>query len=367
MTNIRYSHSSLSMFRECEQKFKYAYIDNIESNTDKWASNRDFGSSVHEGIAELLRRLYEYPHISLEEQVAIVSNMAIVHAEQYIYREPEWANEPHTEEYYAQMVYARDIIPELCRTFVPMLELGTRYTVAGAYEFGLTTDTTIPLVEYKFETYDVSKTGEQRLISGIIDAVLIDNQTDTYFLYDWKVRNRLLPLQQVVMDMQLPLYATVLNGFAHDKHTGVSVDVVRMCQILSSPPKPAKLTKKDMPSIQACASYWEYWWETIPYSIRKRLDADEWYDTMVNGGKLRDKSDWVAYEDIPVTNAVSQEVSRMVENTLDRIETAQMMDYFLPVWGSYNCAMCQYSKLCLARRDGDDVNEVIREHYHTKS
>jgi len=364
-TPVRYSHSSLSTFRECEQKFEYAYIHRLESNTDKWAVSRDLGSSIHAGIAKLLEQLYDNPDIPLQEQIDIVSRESILEADTYVYKEPEWGTDD-LDEYHHTMAIARDTIPELANTIIPQLELGSRYTVAGAYEFGLTTDLNTPLVEYEFVTYDVTPDGRERRIEGIIDAVLVDNTTGDYILYDWKVRGKLLPLQHVVMDMQLPLYATILNGFAFDKGLSATIDVVRMYQMLSSPPKPAKLTQKNVPSIQASASYWEFWWESIPYPIRNKLDPSTWYDKMVTGGKLRDKSDWIAYEDIPVTGSTSIEVSLMVENTINRIERAIADKYFLPVWGSYNCQTCQYAKLCMARRDGDWVDDVVAEHYHKK-
>lgn len=388
LEQVRFSHSSLASYRHCEKQFYYSYVRGLESNSDKWKSVKDLGTAMHEGIAHLLITLAYEPNLTVDQQISEAWTVALTAHDKLVETERvNWAGE-RDDDYLAQMAHNREVIPQLMKLYIPMMELGTRYRPAMANELfpcpscGGTgevlqlvhfdddpiqpcpdcEETNIPLVEFEFETKDITVDGRTRILQGIVDAVLYDKETGTYILYDWKIRGRLLPDTTVNQDMQLALYATVLNIMAREAGSNAYISTTRMYQMLKTPPKPATLTQKNLPSKSACASYFDFWWDSIPEPLRQKLNRMEWVEIMAD--KLRQREDWVMAVDMPILDSTMEEVSELVEGTLNRIERSALNHDWLPSWGAHSCEFCQFKLLCQTRRNGGDIEMTINEAYH---
>lgn len=362
---IRFSHSSLSTFRHCPQSFKYSYIDKLESLTDKWGSVKDLGTVIHAGISATIEAVAKDVYISVAEQVSIAVWAAIKEHESILVEDRKNYYGERDDDYYVKMRMNRERIPELLKMYIPMLELGTRYIPAWASDFfsgvDSESDDDYVLTEFDFVIEDVTD-GVTTEVEGIIDAVLFDTKSSSYVLFDWKVRGRLLATAQAQMDSQLPLYATVLNEIA-DK---ASVDTAVMFQMLNTPAKPAKLNKDGKPSIAAQASYWDFWWNSIPEPLREKLKQDEWYKVMVEGNKLRDRESWVEAVEYAIIPPLMQEIAENTELTIKKIHEAVETDTWLRQYSAHGCEFCQFKNLCLQARTGGDEQFAVDTLYRVK-
>jgi hypothetical protein len=304
--------------------------------------------------------------MSVEQQIAQATTSALVEHDKLVDAEKKNYHGERDDDYYAEMAFNRDIIPQLVRLNIPMMELGSRYRVAMKSEFyNLDGEDDTPLVEHEFETTDAAEDGRERKITGVVDAVLYDKQTETYILYDWKVRGRLLDPVAVMQDIQLALYATVLNSDAYRNDKDSYISLTRMYQMLKTPPKPAKLKKDGTPSVAKQASYFEFWWNSLPTPFRSKESRSKWEETMSD--KLRQQEDWVLAVDNPVTWHTMEEVSDVVEGTLNRIESSIHHMDFLATWGAHSCEFCQFKKLCQARRTTGNIEDTVNELYTVKA
>ena len=173
-----YSHSRLSCFEQCPQKFKYQYIDKLE--TEQVETVEAFlGVRVHESLEKLYTDLQHQRMLTLEELLEYLrSEWRANWSEDIIIVKTEY-----NEENYRRM--AEKYLSDYYRRYAPF-----------------TRDKTIALED--LITIDLDGTGEYRL-QGYIDR-LAEAGEGSYEIHDYKTNSR-LPLQAYLQkDRQLALY-----------------------------------------------------------------------------------------------------------------------------------------------------------------
>lgn len=186
-----YSHSRLSCYEQCPQKFKFQYIDKIETEEEETVE-AFLGIRVHEALEKLYRDLQYQKKDTLEELL--------------VWLREQW-----------KMNWSDDIIivnteysPE---NYLKMAEkyLSDYYTRHHPFNQGRT----VALEEMIRITLD--EAGEYKL-QGYIDR-LTETQDGSYEIHDYKTNSRLPLADYISTDRQLALYMIgVKNQYPDVKH-----------------------------------------------------------------------------------------------------------------------------------------------------
>lgn len=186
-----YSHSRLSCFEQCPQKFKYQYIDKLEPVSQETVE-AFLGVRVHEALEKLYTDLQHQKLLSLEELLAFLrSEWTANWTDDIIIVKSEYS-----QENYRRM--AEKYLTDYYKRYAPF-----------------TRDKTIALED--LITIDLDGTGEYRL-QGYIDR-LAEAGNGSYEIHDYKTNSR-LPLQAYLQkDRQLALYMIgVKDHYPDAKH-----------------------------------------------------------------------------------------------------------------------------------------------------
>lgn len=383
-SNLRLSHTSLSDYRYCPTKFLYRHVGGLVPKEDKWEVVKDFGSAIHYGIEQVLHYIAEldFPRVNWATSIAnqdtliaiardAVQSWVIANTDPERTIVDELGNTVRHTEYYNGMEQIYNEAPHLIEFLLPHLQLGTRYFPAMMSDFFEPINPTEdipkyylgmydePIIEFNFEIVDDAG----HTIVGIIDAILYDRETDSFVLFDWKVRSRMLDEVEASMDSQLMLYASIFNQLMD---LPKPLSSVCMMQMRNSLPKPAKMNKPSakgwLPSISPQTSTWGVWWNSIPSEARAHMDEFEWQKKMLGEGRLKTVDHWFVPVVMPVTPTSMQEVDLNTELTLQQIDQSLETSRWLKLWSAHTCGFCAYKDLCKADRfHGEEGAKALAE------
>ena len=173
-----YSHSRLSCYEQCPQKFKLQYIDKVETEAEE-SVEMFLGSRVHETLEKLYRDLLHQKENTLEELLVFLGN--------------EWKTNWSSDIIIVNDEYG----PE------NYLKMGRKY-ISDYYKryHPFTQGKTVALEELIRITLDVE--GNYKL-QGYIDR-LTEKKDGFYEIHDYKTNSRLPLPEYLLSDRQLALY-----------------------------------------------------------------------------------------------------------------------------------------------------------------
>ena len=186
-----YSHSKLSTFEQCPQKYKFRYIDKIK--VLKKSIEAFLGSIVHETL--------EWIHNEVKsERIPNIDEAVIFYSKSW-------------EQKYNQDIYI--VKKEL--TIKDYFNTGIRF-ILGYYTrncpFNENTLETEKRIEVNLDDLKKNK------IVGIIDRLVYNKEKEEYEIHDYKTGNTLPAQEKIESDRQLALYSIAIkNEFGKDKKT----------------------------------------------------------------------------------------------------------------------------------------------------
>lgn len=339
------SWSEMKTYLHCPRKHELAYMENLELAVSVGNKNRYWGTVFHAGVAEFLR--------TGDTHKAIVNARAELIAMTVL-------NKTYTKDgqriiddaYYAMIEEIHHHIPELLLFYLPRLGIGTQYRVAVDTDiWGDGTAEGTPIIEYSFD---------HNGIKGIVDALLIDLETGEQVLADWKLRASFPFDEYAALDGQLPLYAAVLNEM------GACITTICMWQMRRQTPKPARLLMSGLPSTAVQDTTWEYWLETLPPDLRRKLDLEDWADALKD--KLKSEDEYVRRIYSTVSATSSMLALANAHSAIELIRQAEenhVLGATSPaILDVYGCKFCDFVKLCsTVLKYGGDAKQLISENY----
>jgi putative RecB family exonuclease len=176
---VIYSHSRLSTFEQCPQKFKLHYIDKIETEV-KESVEAFMGVRIHETLEKLYSDLRYQKKNTLEELIGFLDD--------------EWEKNWNDAIVIVKRQYNSDNYLNMARKFVT--DYYNRYDPFDQTK-------TISIEERILINLDDS--GEYKL-QGYIDR-LTEVKDDYYEIHDYKTNSRLPLLEYIDNDRQLALYS----------------------------------------------------------------------------------------------------------------------------------------------------------------
>lgn len=347
---MKFSWSSMQKFIGCPRSFEWSKVYRLRRKGIDDGDARMLGSLVHAGFEKALDfSFHQTGDYQVSEMVAAGRYGVIAY-----YNENLKKDMP--EDYYAYMAMARELALDIVAYQIPQLGIGEKYRVASYHDvFGANGSKNslgvwdkdmaqIPMLEWDF-SYDWG----DHTITGIIDAVLQDLDSGELILVDFKCRRNLIDDGDVIMDGQLPFYATLLS-----QQSIVPIRSTIQWQVAARVPKPAKINKDGTPSVAAIASTPAAW----AASLRALgIDPEKWLPQME--GKLHSDADFSSKVYRPVTETVRREMLHNLDNTITMIELASQTDSYPAAFNAYTCAFCDFKKLCLGRLGGASVEQII--------
>lgn len=186
-----YSHSRLSCYEQCPQKFKLQYIDKVETEVEE-SVEAFLGSRVHEALEKLYSDLQHQKIDSLEELL--------------VFLREEWKKNWSDEIVIVNNEYSQDNYLKMAEKYVT--DYYNRYKPFNK-------EKTIALEERIL--IDLDDVGEYRL-QGYIDR-LTETKDGYYEIHDYKTNSRLPFADYIKSDRQLALYMIgVKNNYPDVKH-----------------------------------------------------------------------------------------------------------------------------------------------------
>lgn len=186
-----YSHSRLSCYEQCPQKFKLQYIDKVETEVEE-SVEAFLGSRVHDTLEKLYRDLQHQKMNSLEELLVFLRD--------------EWKKNWSDEIVIVNNEYNQENYLKMAKKYI------TDYY--GRYK-PFDKEKTVALEERILINLDES--GEYKL-QGYIDR-LTEAKDGFYEIHDYKTNSRLPLADYIRTDRQLALYMIgVKNNYPDVKH-----------------------------------------------------------------------------------------------------------------------------------------------------
>ncbi len=184
----QYSHSRISTFEQCKLKFKYQYIDRVETEVEN-TIEAFLGSMVHETLEKLYKDLKFQKLNTLPELLAF-------------YKE-------HWDKHYTSgiLVVREGYTPENYKA------MGEKY-LTDYYGRFAPFDQEITIL---LEGYIEIQAGSY-VLRGYIDRLSCDKKGN-YFIHDYKTGNHLPTQEDVDLDRQLALYAIAVRQNYKDCRT----------------------------------------------------------------------------------------------------------------------------------------------------
>ena len=186
-----FSHSRISTFEQCPQKFKFQYIDKAE--TDEAEGVEAFlGSRVHESMEKLYMDIKFQKIVSLQELIKFYNE--------------QWKKNWHDAVQIVRKEYSERNYKKMGEKFIS--DYYKRYQPFDSDRtIGLEQRITVEVGEYK--------------IQGFIDRLAFSK--DRYEIHDYKTSNSLPEQSKLDMDRQLALYALAVKQMFKDAG---SIDLV---------------------------------------------------------------------------------------------------------------------------------------------
>jgi len=218
-----YSHSRLSCYEQCPQKFKLQYIDKVETEVEE-SVEAFLGSRVHETLEKLYRDLQHQKMNSLEELL--------------VFLQAEWkknwsdkiviANNEYNQENYLKM--AEKYVTDYYNRYKPFDK-----------------EKTVALEERIL--IDLDDAGTYKL-QGYIDR-LTETKDGYYEIHDYKTNSRLPLADYIKSDRQLALYMMgVKNNYPDVKHVRLIWHFLKFDKEIDSSRTDKELEKLKLDTIQ---------------------------------------------------------------------------------------------------------------------
>ncbi len=186
----QYSHSKISTFEQCPQKFKFRYIDKIKPKVEK-SIEAHLGSCVHEALEWIYRSVKENKVPTLDEVVIFYSEKwkALFKPDFLIVK----------KEFSAQDYFNK----------------GIEFLINYYVEHQPFDDNTIE-VEKKIEIF--LGENDEYIVRGFIDRLVYNLETGEYEIHDYKTANFLPTRETMEKDKQLALYSIAVKEiYGEDK------------------------------------------------------------------------------------------------------------------------------------------------------
>lgn len=353
---MTYSHTRLQTAMKCGQLYRWRYQQRIKERPSVGSRPMILGSAVHAAFEEALRAKTERPTLKLEGLIAL----AVMHAREYIkgetqpnVRKYENGVQVYDSDYYEMMRLLGDEAAELIVHYLPTVpdswRIATkRQVIPSRYPAG---DKRGDELALEWQIRHTFPDGQE--FTGVVDAVIVDINTDALLMVDWKVKSQFPTDDKAALDGQLHLYAAILN------HYGANIREVCMYQMKSTPPAPAETGKgaKNKGEIltgrDSYATTWEHWCATVPMGT----NVSKYEASMKPKMKTMDYFVRPVYSDVTrwssqfsLDNAV--QAIRMIEN-----------DTLPAVLNAWTCGYCQFARLCDARKNGGNIDTLVQLAY----
>lgn len=361
------SWSLIQTFLSCQRKYELTYLEGLSKPSgDQY--NLFLGSAFHAGIEFALAAYandmadYVLPEVdvagAVDAALQQVKDATVLNKTIY---DREAGGTVPDRAYYAMMQDVRNEVPKLLRYHIPLMGIGTKYVPVTKGEIFGRSSEWFPVIETDKELALEMRLkfpieGTDDFITGIVDAVLRDIETDELIVFDWKTRG-VFPYDSLAqVDGQLSLYAAVLNAM------GANITRTIMYQFSTKLPSPASISAKNSRPNVGAASYsttWEVWKATLPPNI-----SPEKYEAEIRP-KLMLDSDFQHPVECVVTEYSTKMAFDNVYATLEAIQNAKKSKYGFPaILGSNGCKFCDFLPLCAnALKFGGDVSELIERDY----
>lgn len=383
-TPLRVSWSSMQSYLTCPRKYELSYVSGLQRKPSADHRNLMLGSAFHAGIQAALLAEYSSSLHMMAMTTEWMVKAAVDAARAYI-REHTVTDKMVRDytapgamvldfDYYNMVREVGVLVVELLRYHIPLLGLGSRYIVpsVGDVVRGLPPEyrhadgaDPVPAVEWHFE-YPLM---DNVTLSGYIDAVLWDTQTNEYVIVDWKTRGNFPFDDDALIDGQLHLYAAVVNDlseYMHGAHPEAApIHNVVMWQFKTKTPSPASISKKTLLPNVGAKSYdttWEVWCATLPAGI----NPDDYVDLKA---KMKTDEDFQRRVVAPVTALSTTLARENAEAAVRAIQWQLQSNHPAPaVLSSNGCKFCDFAMLCRnPLRYGGDVQTMLDEHYTTRN
>lgn len=370
---LRLSWSAIQSFLSCQRKYDLTYNENLQRKPSAEHRNLVLGSSFHAGLEAALQYTFEVDSEQMAGTETHMITRAIKAARQYIEQSTvlnkevkDWENGgqlTRDNDYYNMLGDVTGIVAELLRFHIPLIGLGSRYTVPTiadvlSGEPPVYREPLLPAIEWHFE-YSVDA---DTLLTGYIDSIVWDNDNEEYVMIDWKTRGSFPDDRMAMIDGQLHLYAAVVNQLAYNNSGATPINKVVMYQMKTKTPSPASIHAKTGVPNTGAASYdttWEYWVATLPKGIK----AERYWEVMQH--KVKQPTDFQRQIDAAVTDISSSLALDNIYAAVDSIRAA--LDSGKPlaaILSSDKCKWCDFVMLCgNVLRYGGEVNSLLNEFY----
>ena len=218
-----YSHSRLSCYEQCPQKFKLQYIDKIETEEEE-SIEAFLGTRVHETLEKLYRDLQHQKEDTLDELLAFLQHEWTANWHNQIIL----VNEEYTPEQYLKM--GQKYLTDYYRRYHPF-----------------TQGKTVALEEVIRITLDAE--GVYKL-QGYIDR-LTEKKDGYYEIHDYKTNSRLPLADYIRTDRQLALYMIgVKNQYPDVKDVRLIWHFLKFDKEIDSTRTEEELTQLKLDTIQ---------------------------------------------------------------------------------------------------------------------
>jgi len=202
-----------------------------------------------------------------------------------------------------------------------------------------------PAVEYEFVTKLKGTLG----FKGVIDWIATDNTDDSLWIFEHKT-HRTFTVEDGADLLQLPIYQHAA------KQLGLDIRGTAVLQILPSLPERPKLNKNGTMSRAQIRSDWETYKTEL---LSAGLDPDDYKDEMIP--KL-EGVEWFRLSKTIRSNAEIEAIWNMIFLPAVK-DICDKRKRIVRSRSSFNCARCDYRRLCEAELFGGDVDFVRKTHY----
>ncbi len=178
-----YSHSKLSTFEQCKQKYKFRYIDKIKPDFEA-SIEAHLGKAVHDTLEWLYNNVLDNKIPTLDQTIEQYSN--------------NW-QENYKENF---KIVKQEFKPE------DYFNKGVKFLINYYLKYQPFKDGTIEMEKRVFVNLNENSSNK---IIGYIDRLVYNKETDTYEIHDYKTGNFLPSQDKFDTDRQLALYGIAIK------------------------------------------------------------------------------------------------------------------------------------------------------------
>lgn len=360
--NHNLSWNAQTIFSKCQRKAELRYHEGLEKIRDGDSEKLIIGGIFHAGIAGYIEGVAseDVPN-PLQFAIGVARRYKDYITDENRTVETLSGEKVYDSDYYYMLDSSLEVAIQMLETYIPHLEIGSRYRPVTHAELGIVRDGVSPkgvAVELEFD-YPLQ---EGINVQGYIDAVLYDTHQAEYVLVDWKTTSRFPHGETSQIDGQLHFYATAMREAGLNVNRGIFV------YMKTKTPRSARINKNNTISVATQATTWDVWMSTLPESLQEQVTKNE--ETLETWQKWADEKlsvwqDFIRFDEVIFTD---QSIESTRENTLRMSETMREAQAKLDAGqelpatlSRYGCEFCEFKKLCIAIRYGEDFSHLKSE------